>query len=125
MYFRTTTTALAIGISALVFTPAAEAGGRYHGHYRHHGHIGHGAFIGGFAAGALLGALAQPYYGGGYYGGGYHDGGYYGGGYAPRYYHAPRPYYYQPAPRYYYEEGPGYYGCDSDGAVSRPANAMC
>src|SRR5229473_8544937 len=75
---------------------------------------GGGFFLGGLAAGAIIGsAFARPYYGG-YYGGyggygGYGYGGY--GGYGG-YYPAPAYYgYYAPAPGYlnYYAPSP-YYG---------------
>jgi hypothetical protein len=78
---------------------------------------GAGFFLGGLAAGAIIGsAFARPYYYGGY--GGYYGGygGYYGGygGYGG-YYAAPAYYgYYAPAPVYYsyYGASPYYgYGC--------------
>ncbi len=73
---------------------------------------GGGFFLGGLAAGAIIGsAFARPYYGG-YYGGygGYGYGGY--GGYGG-YYPAPAYYgYYAPAPVYYNYYAPSpYYGC--------------
>jgi hypothetical protein len=118
--------ALAITLAAmLAFSQAADARSRHYGHhgsygrghhgYGHHGYGHHGypgAFIGGFAAGALLGAFSHPYYGYGYY--------------APRYYYPP-PVYYYPAPGYY-NEGDyygDYYHCAPGGVVSRPANAIC
>jgi hypothetical protein len=59
------------------------------------------AIVGGFAAAAIAGAFARPYYYGGY-------GGYYG-------YYQPAPVYYdyyQPAPVYYdYYAAPQPYGC--------------
>ena len=68
------------------------------------------AILGGFAAAALAGAFARPYYGG-YYGGYGGYGGYGYGGYGG-YYPAPV-YYYAPAyaPAYYYAPRPAYYGC--------------
>jgi hypothetical protein len=123
--------ALAIALATVpAFSNAADARSRHYGHYGHHGHYGHGhyghsghfgypgAFVGGFAAGALLGAFSHPYY---------------GYGYAPRYYYPP-PVYYYPPPGHYYDEGGyynegdyygGYYGCAPGGVVSRPANAIC
>ena len=70
------------------------------------------AIVGGFAAAALAGAFARPYYGG-YYGG-YGYGGY---AYAPGPvyydYYAPAyaPVVYAPGPAYYYAPAPAYYGC--------------
>ena len=71
------------------------------------------AIVGGFAAAAIAGAFARPYYGG-YYGG---YGGYGGYAYAPGPvyygYYAPAyaPVVYAPAPAYYYAPAPAYYGC--------------
>jgi PXPV repeat (3 copies) len=55
------------------------------------------AIIGGFAAGALVGAaVANSYYGPGYYGPGYYD----DYAYAPDYAYEPGPVYVAPAPTY-------------------------
>ena len=118
--------ALAIGMAATTFASSAEAR-----HRHNHG----GAFVAGaagFAAGALLGSLAQPRYRCGYYddcyGAGYYN--------EPGYYYAPAPVY--AAPRAYYRQPPVYYrqqpvyngyngysDCDSSSGVSRPATSMC
>ena len=111
--------ALAIALAAApAFSQYADARSRHYGHHGYRGHYGHGhyghpgAFIGGFAAGAFLGAFARPYYGYGYY--------------APRYYYPPPAYFY-PQQDYYHEDD--YYGgydpCAEGGVVSRPAHAMC
>ena len=84
------------------------------------------ALIGGFAAGALIGAAASNggygYYGPGYYGPGYYEPGYAyapGYGYEDSYAYAPAPAYYGPAPRYY--GGSPYRGSNS-GCGASPAS---
>jgi hypothetical protein len=115
-FMKPAAAALAVGLAAMAFAPTADAG-------RRNRHGDHGAFFGGFAAGALLGALVQPRYGYGYYG---HD-------YAPGYYYQEPRYYYAPPPRIYYHQVPEYYS-PSDyygpcsipgGSRSRPAYAWC
>src|SRR3954451_5114896 len=96
MHVTKNAVALAIALATVpAFAPSADARSRHYGNYGHghygrghygHGHYGHGhgypgAFVGGFAAGALLGAFSHPYY---------------GYGYAPRYYYPPPVYYYPP-----------------------------
>jgi len=143
---------LAIAMAATTFASTADAQ-RHHRFFHHHRSFHHGGAFGagvaGFAAGALLGSLTTPSYGyyGDYYDYGYAPGYYYQRPtyYAPRaYYRAPRTYYrtprayystpraYYTAPRAYYStprsrvRGYEQYGCSgSDGAVSRPANALC
>jgi hypothetical protein len=115
-FMKPAAAALAVGLAATAFAPTADAGHR-------HRHRNHGAFFGGFAAGALLGALVQPRYGYGYY-----------DDYAPGYYYQERRHYYAPPPRVYYDHQiPEYYG-PSDyygpcsipgGSRSRPAYAWC
>jgi len=83
------------------------------------------ALIGGFAAGALIGAAAANANSGYYYGSGYYGPGY---AYEPAYeypapVYVPGPYY-APAPRYYYRSGGSDSGCGgSPGSPNyRPCN---
>ena len=89
---RKTLTALAVAATMIVAAVAVPdtADARWRG--RHGGGVAAG-IIGGLAAGAIIGSMAnQGYYGGGYYGPGY--------AYGPGYYYGPGPYAYEPAPVY-------------------------
>ena len=123
---------LAIGMAATTFVPTADARSRHH-----HNNGAFFAGAAGFAAGALLGSLAQPRYRCGYYDDCYaprysrsyyqprHSGYYYD---EPRYYR-PEPIYIAPQPRVYYQQ-PAYvyqqpYDSCGQTGVSRPATSMC
>ena len=109
---------LIVALAATAIAPTADARDRHfyrHGGYHHHhnGGAAFGAGVAGFAAGAILGSLAQPRYydeAPGYY---YRQ---------PSYYYAPEPVYVTPAPRAYYNGG---YNRCGNGTVSRPANSLC
>lgn len=88
MLSKYATAAALTGVLALAAATPSQA---------RHWHHGGGAALGGFVAGAAIGAAVanggDGYYGPGYYGPGY--------GYEDSYAYAPGPAYYGPAPRYY------------------------
>jgi hypothetical protein len=104
------TASLAGALALATMSPSEARGGR------------NAAVIGGFAAGALVGAaVAGSAYNNGYYGPAY------GYGYAPGYYaepgyaYEPAPVYVEPAPTYYYS-GRSYYNRGDFNCPASPAS---